>query len=174
MLRPIFVLLICGTTSAGCNGIVFDEPTIPDVGGSSGLVTWSSAGDARTGIDNASIYHLGTCFVIWSDLPNGGGGSTSSNHQGITCQGRLHGANGELIEFYCESKDGKSGRATIDGQPFDLQHGSLFLVSSDGATCRVRQLDADIAGLKFDRESLQDYAAQHMEFEEFFGKTQMK
>src|SRR5215831_15577462 len=62
-------------------------PASPDLGGPSGIITWSSSagkGDPLPGIDQGSVYHLGTAFVLWIDAPGGGGGSSSSDVQGVT------------------------------------------------------------------------------------------
>jgi hypothetical protein len=64
-------------------------PASPDLGGPSGVITWSSSagkGNPLPGIDQGSVYHLGTAFVLWSDAPGGGGGSSNSSVQGVKCQ----------------------------------------------------------------------------------------
>jgi hypothetical protein len=64
----------------------------PALGGPNGLVTWSpSAGkdNPLPGVDQGTVYNLGTAFVVWSDAAGGGGGSSSGNVQGFKCQGYL-------------------------------------------------------------------------------------
>src|SRR4051812_14307484 len=78
----------------------------PDLGSPNGLITWSSAGkdNPLPGVDQGTVYNLGTAFVLWSDAAGGGGGSSSSNVQGVTCQGSLLARDRQRVEFHCETK----------------------------------------------------------------------
>ena len=111
----------------GCNGCT-SPSLLPDVGSPVGVITWSGESNAQPGIDQASIYHLGTLFIIWSDFARGGGGNDSSDLHGVSCQGSLIADNGAKAEFTCKSSDGLQGTAVIDGQAYDLANG--FLVRS--------------------------------------------
>jgi hypothetical protein len=108
--------------------------------------------------------------AVWSDLPNGGGGDTSTNMHGVSCRGRLLGANGEVLTYQCESKDGKTGTATIEGQRYDLARGSLFLVATDGKTFRIKQLSRDLKNVQFNQDSLSQLAQRDAEIKQFFGR----
>ncbi len=146
-------------------------PASPDLGGSSGIITWSSSagkGNPLPGIDQGSVYHLGTAFVLWIDAPGGGGGSSSSNVQGVKCQGSLLARDRRRVEFHCETKDGKTGQVTIDGVTYDLTDGNLFLVSTAGDQSQVKQVKGSLTELKFEQESLEAFGKNDPDIAGFF------
>jgi hypothetical protein len=160
-------MLVCG-----CGRM--PSPASPDLGGPNGLITWSSSASKRDplpGIEQGSVYHLGTVFVVWSDATGGGGGTSSSNVQGVKCQGSLVGKDGRRVEFNCESKDGTTGQVTVDGRPYNLADGNLFLVFTAGDRAQVKQLKTSLSDLKFERESLEAFARNDQDIVEFFTKS---
>jgi hypothetical protein len=169
MIRHFALVLFCCLVASGCRGSLSEDTSLPDVGGSSGVVTWSKHGGANPGIDQASVFHVGTMFVLWSDLPDGGGGDVSTNMHGVSCRGRLLGPDGNVLQYQCESKDGKTGTATINGQQYDLARGSLFLVATGGTTFRIKQLSRDWKNVQFNQESLSQLALRDEEIKLFFA-----
>lgn len=155
----------------GCGANPFEDASLPNVGGPSGLVTWSENATTRSGCNQGTVYHLGKLFVLWSDLPNGGGGSTSSNMHGVSCTGKMVGLEGHVLEFACESSDGKTGTAQIGGQSYDLGKGSLFLVTADGDAWRIQQLDRNLQELPIDKENLCDLAQRDDAIKTFFAEA---
>ena len=150
-------------------------PASPDVGGPSGIITWSSSagkGNPLPGIDQGSVYHLGTAFVLWSDAPGGGGGSSSSSVQGVKCQGSLLARDRRRVEFRCETRDAKTGQVTIDGVTYDLTDGNLFLVSTASDRPQVKQLKRGLTELKFERESLEAFGKNDPDIAGFFTKAE--
>ncbi|MBI1916308.1 MAG: hypothetical protein HYS12_16490 [Planctomycetes bacterium] len=134
-------------------------------------MTWSSGKEnALPGIEQGTIYHFGTAFVVWSDARGGGGGISSSNVQGVKCQGSLAARDGRRVEFHCETKDAKTGQVKINGEAYELADGNLFLVFTEGEQSRVKQLKRDISNLKFERESLEAFGRNDPEIAEFFTK----
>src|SRR5947209_5451567 len=80
------------------------SPAVPNLGGPNGFITWTPVGkDNPVPVDGGSIYHLGTSFVLWSDAPGGGGGTSSSSIHGVKCQGNVLGRDGRRVEFHCET-----------------------------------------------------------------------
>jgi hypothetical protein len=149
-------------------------PASPDLGGSSGIITWlPSAGKGKPlpGIDQGSVYHLGTAFVLWSDAPGGGSGSSNSNVQGVKCQGTLLARDRRRIEFHCATKDAKTGEVTIDGATYDLADGNVFLVSTAADQSQVKQLKRSLTELKFERESLEAFGKNDPDIAGFFTKA---
>jgi hypothetical protein len=145
----------------------------PSLGGPTGSITWMPlAGNENPlpGIDQGTVYHFGTAFVVWSDAAGGCSGSSSGNLQGVKCQGSLLARDRRRVEFHCETKDGKTGQATINGAGFELADGSLFLVSAEGEQCRVKQLKRDMGNVKFERESLELFGRNDPDMVEFFSK----
>src|SRR5262249_61179810 len=108
-------------TSLGCMRVSgcgrTPGPASPDLGGPSGIITWSSSagkGNPLPGIDQGSVYHLGTAIVLWSDAPDGGGGSSNSDVQGVKCQGSLLARDRRRVEFHDETEDDKTGQGRME------------------------------------------------------------
>lgn len=166
----IAISFIC-LVAIGCGPNLFEAASLPDVGGPSGVVTWSENASSKSNFDQGTVYHLGKLFVLWSDLPDGGGGSTSSNRHGIFCTGEMVSLEGDVLEFACESSDGKTGTATIAGRSYDLKNGGLFLVTAEGDSWQIKQLNRNLQELEMDKESLCDLAERDDEIKDFFTEA---
>jgi hypothetical protein len=143
------------------------------LGGPNGTITWVPPADKHDplpGIDQGNVYFLGTAFVVWCDAVGGGGGSSSSNAQGVKCQGTLFGRVERRVEFACETKDGKTGRVSINDETFELADGNLFVVATDRERPRVKQLKRDLGALKFERATLEAFGRNDAEILGFFTK----
>jgi hypothetical protein len=122
------------------------------------------------GIDEASIY-AARGFVVWGDFLGGSGGRDSIDKDGLKCQAHLWNAqDSRRVEFTCETKDGTSGRATIEGKDYDLANGTLFLVSAQGGQYRVKQLKRDLSHLQSASE-LKEFGKNDPDIVGFFAKT---
>jgi len=144
-----------------------------DLKGPSGSTTWSSSvgkDSSVPGIDQASIY-AARGFVVWGDFSGGAGGRESIDKDGLKCQAHLWDEKANRrIEFTCETKDGKSGKATIEGRDYDLANGTLFLVSAHGGQHRVKQLKRDVSHLQSAPE-LKEFGKSDPDIVGFFAKT---
>jgi hypothetical protein len=170
LISSLLAIASAGVLVFGCGRT--PNPAGPSVGGPNGFITWTPAGKDKPwpGIDQGSVYHLGTTFVLWSDAPGGGGGSSSSNAQGVQCQGSVLGREGRRIEFHCNTKDGKTGRVTINGADYNLADGNLFLVATEGDRIQVKQLKRSLGTLKFERETLEAFGKNDPDIAGFFAK----
>jgi hypothetical protein len=126
------------------------------------------------GIDQGSIYHEGTAFVVWSDFDGESGGNSSVGTQGAIGQGRLKSRDNRQVDFHFETRDGKTGPVMINRMKYDLADGGLFLVTANGDQVQVKQLKRDLRGLKFDRESLGPFARSDADIVEFFARNARK
>lgn len=172
MLKSTLAIISTFLLLAGC-GRQQGSPA-PDLGGPSGILTWSASGQKEKpipGIDYASVVYEGTTLVVWSDFGFGASGSSSANMHGVKGQGRLFGRENRQIEFHFETKNGKSGPVTINQVKYELADGGLFLVSAPGDTIEVKQLKRDMRNRKFDRESLGAFARNDPEIVAFFGRS---
>ena len=144
----------------------------PNLGGPTGTISWMATAKEQLepGINQGSIYHLGSTFIVWTDGAGGGGGSSSSNSQGVKCQGQLQTEGGQKVEFRCETKDGKKWNAAINEVDYDLADGNLFLVRAEGDQIQVKQLKRTLEQQKFDRESVQALAKRDAEIATFFKR----
>ena len=55
---------------------------------------------------------------------------------------------GRRIEWTCETRDGTFGTVTLCGSKYDLSSGGLFLVTARHGQTHIRQVKADLSGLK--------------------------
>ena len=170
MSRVFSCIVLTCLIAFGCSIWLSEAPGLPDVGGSNGIVTWTGNDSSNPEVNQGTVYHMGNLFFIWSNSPNGGGGSTSSNMYGVSCSGEILGMEGDALKFACKTSDGKTGTATIDAQTFDLKFGGLFLVGNDKGVWRVQQLQHDFRELQIDKKSLTDFAGRDDQIAKFFGK----
>lgn len=122
------------------------------------------------GIDDASV-NFGVCgdgyaLVVWCD----GGGSFGANwdmsRNAIKYEGSFSARDGREYTVECFTADGKTGSVSIDGQPFKLDDGSLFLVATEGVTTSVRQLQRKL--LKPEMDALMKLAKTDTDIKAFF------
>jgi hypothetical protein len=111
-------------------------------------------GATRTGSTNYSIVHLTRddriYFVMLVEGTSGGrvsGGSTAS--------GELR-AGERATPWDVKTRTGRTGRATIAGQPFQLEDGALFLVNARAAEITVRQVKIDLDAFNVGKWSVDD------------------
>jgi Tol biopolymer transport system component len=102
----------------------------------------------------------GLRILIWDDIPYGGHGSASSSstsdppfHQ----EGSAQSADGRSYEYSLETIDGQQADFTIDGIPYDLKQGNLFLIRTTGGATQVEQLDIDLTSLSPTNAGIEDF-----------------
>jgi hypothetical protein len=145
-----------------------------------------------------AIWGDGAAFVVWSDATKDGRvGATrmrgiplkpGETRKGGRYKGMFIGHH--LVEVECYTPDGKTGKVSFALQPFqsflsdplwyDLAPGRLFLVSTEGAEPRVKQLplaklnlkpDGTLSQQEMTKEILQRLANTDPEIRAFFGET---
>jgi hypothetical protein len=148
-------------------------------GGASGIANPAWASDrgetAIPGIDHASVtcglWSDGrTVVAVWTDAS--GGSSTlvpraATRAEGFVYEGHHRGPDGRHVDCRCSTPDGRTGAVTINDKTFDLAHGALFLVSTQGGRTEVRQLQRDTS--KLAPEGLKDLARNDQEILDFFS-----
>jgi hypothetical protein len=174
--RSIIAIAWACILTSGCGrapdsaGPLASDSTIPPLG-TIKPISWSApAGtpDPLPGIDQGTVYALGTAFVLWSDRVGGIVVSSSSNAQVSECHGSLFGPGQRPIDFRCETKDGKAGQAKVDGITYDLADGGLLAVSTQGEQVRVKQLKRDLPTLKLEQDALAAFARSDGDLVAFF------
>jgi hypothetical protein len=173
MIRIITTVIVSGLLLSGCKPQQRASP--PELGGSSGSVTWSASADAKKavpGIDQASICYVGRAVVVWSAFDRGGYSYSSSNVHGAKGHGRVWSNDVGDVEFQFETKDGKSGAVKVNEAQYELADGNLFLVSAVGGEIQIKQLKRDMSDVKFERESLAAYAKNDAEIAAFFARME--
>ena len=152
-LLPASVLLLFIGALTGCD----TDPGLPRAFGNQEL-SWDESTDGKQpigGIDNAEvdfgIWGEGAALVIWSDAGCSLGGSGMANRElepgetrkGVKYEGDVTSKDGKSWKVACYTRDGKTGTVKIGDQAFDLAGGRLFLVSTRGASPKVKQLKQD-------------------------------
>ena len=62
------------------------------------------------------------------------------------------------MDIECETKDGKTGKVTLNGTAYDLAAGSVFLASDKNGLIHIVQLKRDTSQLKPTVPSLEELA----------------
>lgn len=99
------------------------------------------------GIDHGTVLYWTwndtVLFAVWTDQKAQARGRAESVDGVVRFTGSLTSQSGvPLLEVAGETRDGKSGRATLNGQRCDLSNGQLLLFAT-GKTLRLRQLKRD-------------------------------
>lgn len=156
------LLLLCGFVGVTI-GFKNCSPSQPGAFGSKN-VAWSVSEAGKTfipGLDRVSvdfgIWGDGAAIVVWSDCDSsrfGGGGmggrelEPGETRQGVKYEGRIVATDGRSIEIECYTPNGEQGRVEIGGQEYTLDQGSLFLISTQHAFVKVKQLHLNVMNLK--------------------------
>jgi hypothetical protein len=116
--------------------------------------------------------HPAFVVFVWGDFASGGaGGRKDVSKDGLKFGGHLWNQHGNRrVEFAGETKDGKTGRMTLDGNEYDLADGTLFLVSARRGY-RVKQLKRDMARFQDAGELFQDFSKNDPEIRDFFPRA---
>ena len=122
---------------------------------------------------NGPAPHPDFVVFVWGDFtPSGGaGGGNSVGKDGLKFHGDLwNQPDNRRVKFAGETKDGKTGRITLDGQEYDLADGTLFLISARRGY-RVKQLKRDMARFQDAKELFLELAKNDPDIREFFPRA---
>ena len=99
----------------------------------------------------------GLRIMIWDDVAYAGhySGSSSSMTDPLFYQdGSVRDADGRGYAYSLESRDGIQADFAIDGVPYDLNRGKVFLVRVAGDETQIQQLDLELSGVSPTNESI--------------------
>lgn len=101
----------------------------------------------------------GMRILIWTDVVGGwsSGGTGSTEEEAYRQQGHVEAHDGRSFDFYIETRDGVTADFSIDGKRYDLEEGSLFLVTSSSGTIEVMQLNDDLSTLTATNEGIEAF-----------------
>ena len=162
------LILVCSSLNSGCWKIPAREGAITTIGNME--VGNLKELQPEAGIDAVSIgFHVwsdpagwqGLALVVVSDAVGSGGAGGNGGHHASP--------DGRRVEWKFQTRDGKTGSATINDKTYDLAQGSLFLVSTTGADIRVLQLDRDL--LKVKKEDIQSLVLGDKDIPAFFANA---
>jgi hypothetical protein len=117
---------------------------------------------ARIGNSSYTFLHWkeGLRVMMWFDLAEAvsGEGSGSTSDPVYEAAGFASASDGRRVDWRLETVDGKTAIFSIDGEPYDLSQGPLFLVRTKGGDVRVGQLERDLTALRPTNESCEAFA----------------
>jgi hypothetical protein len=113
-------------------------------------------------------------LVIWSDLNEGAGQSNESDLFGSSAAGYFSSADGRRIDWEWKAPKEKGGDFQINGAPYELANGTLFLVSTKGGQVRVTQLDVDLATVIPDKQAFEALAKKDPRVARFIAEASGK
>ena len=118
----------------------------------------------------------GLRILIWDDISEGGLHShtemkIATNDPVFLQSGGARASDGRTYEYSLETKDGLQAEFTIDGSPYDLGLGKLFLIRTAGGVTQVEQLDLDLSDLSPTNAGIEHFGRQAEEIARFIQLT---
>jgi hypothetical protein len=138
---------------------------------------WAGKGTLVPGIDFCSFAGSSGLddfvFFAWGDFNGGAARTESKNKDGLQFHGHLiNDPEKRHVEFAGETKDGKTGHVTIEGNKYDLADGTLFLVSSRRGYV-VKQLKRDLTRFQDADELFKELSKSDPDVLDFFRPTEV-
>lgn len=104
----------------------------------------------------------GLRLMIWYDgvqsAASSGSGSTEDpvhRQEGFAVT-----EDGRRITWRLETSDGQAATFAIEGQPFDLDRGKLFIIHADSDPVQIEQLERDLSVVETSNAGIEDFAAE--------------
>lgn len=116
----------------------------------------------------------GLHLILWSDDGSFSGASGASKKEGGYFSGSSNLANGRKLEISAKTDDGKQGKVKIGKETFDITKGSLFLISTQGTSPRVKRLTLNENEFpkKVQPDALMEYAKTHQKVMSFWTQQE--
>lgn len=115
-------------------------------------------------LDNAGYTLLhwdeGLRVMLWVDITDGmhSSGSGSTGDPTYRMEGYAAADDGRRVEWTLQTTDGKRATFNINGQPFDLASGALFLIKLEDERTQVQQVHRDLSTLEPTNEGCEAFA----------------
>lgn len=117
----------------------------------------------------------GLRIMIWDDIVAHGGtysGNTSATFDELYQQeGSAHAADGKGYEYSLETSDGLEANFAIDGVPYDLNHGNVFLIRVASEENKVQQLELDLSGVTPTSAGVEAFGRDTAEIADFIEES---
>jgi hypothetical protein len=141
------------------------------------LFSTRAAGGGGTSVAGTSVQYVsagpdgGISLVVWSDLSGGAGQRGHSGLFGSHTAGFSSSADGRRIDWEWKAPKERGGAFQINGTPYDLVNGTLFLVSTTGGQVRVAQLDVDLSKVTPDKQGFESFAENQPQVARFLAEA---
>jgi hypothetical protein len=98
--------------------------------------------------------------MIWHDLAGEGTAHSAGSVSGrwYVERGSAHSADGRSLTWEVQTVDGKTGEVQIAGGGYDPAAGTLFLVTTQGGTTAVSQLQRDLSAVPLEHDAILTFA----------------
>jgi hypothetical protein len=117
----------------------------------------------------------GPAIMIWHDFLGHSGSCSTSGSPGFTVdpihklQGYAESWDGHRFDWEVETNDGKTAQFWLDGTPYDLSNGTLFIVTMKNEGADVTQLDRDLSRIEPNHTSCVAFAQSDPDLARFVG-----
>jgi hypothetical protein len=166
----------------GCDAL-FDRPVVTKEW--SGLIPWTENDNSGVaGIEFAGVAVMGferpnvgqTVVAVWADFfPDSCGGGGSGGPGEFKAKWDMEGAkHSKRLEFQLTFHRDDPGTLTLDDREYNLQDGTLFLVSLAKKRPVVKQLKRNLSGGQLTAPALKQLATSDSEIKNFFGAAKSK
>lgn len=111
----------------------------------------------------------GMNLMIWFDRAKSSACSSSSSTSDPLFVLRCHAVSRSDVRFdwYLETDDGVTADFSIDGKPFDLENGKLFLIRTSTGEAEVMQIERDLSGIRPDADTITEFGLNDPVIQEF-------
>lgn len=117
---------------------------------------------AKIGDTSYTFLHWkeGLRVMMWFDIADevSGEGSGSTSDPVHRMAGYASAFDGRRVDWRLETEDGRTASFSIDGQPYALSQGALFLITTWGEQTQVRQLSRDLSVIQPTNEGCEAFA----------------
>jgi hypothetical protein len=111
-------------------------------------------------------------LLIWSDaVRSAGSRAESALFRSSSVEGFFSSVDGKRIDWRWKAPREKGGDFQLDGTPYDLAKGTLFLVSTQGAQVRVTQLNVDLSKVQADKQGFEAFAKDQPRVAQFVAEA---
>ena len=137
----------------------------------------TATGGGATSVGDTSVQYVSIrpdgriSLLIWSDLTDKSGSSSTGDLFGSSSEGFFSSADGRRVDWKWKAPKEKGGAFQINGKPHDLANGTLFLVSSKGGQVQVAQLDVDLSKVQSDKQGFEAFAKTQPKVAKFIAEA---
>jgi hypothetical protein len=105
------------------------------------------------------LWKQGLAIMVWHDLDASvARGSGATGDPVYRLDGQASSLDGRRVEWHVETSDGRTAQFWIDGTSYDLEAGSVFVITTRTGTKKVHQLQRDLSGIQPNYESCVAFA----------------
>ena len=131
--------------------------------------TTAPAPDVAAGAVDGTGYRFlrwkqGLAILIWYDFRGDSASSSTSSGGGLgarptyTVEGHAKSADGRRLEWRVETTDGRTASFRLNGEPYEVSRGTLFIVRMEDGDADVTRLERDLSRVEPNHASIVAFA----------------